>query len=596
MTGKQCRRVRTGRNQGAPVTNVMKVRAALLLLLLTALAVVATMWEPDQRATKIPSSSEESISGVNDRPNIVLISLDTVRPDHLGCYGYPRETTPNLDRLASGSVRFANVWAQAPWTLPSHMSLFTSLPPSRHRVDSISRVLPQHIPTWPQLLRQSGYRTAALVNNGQMRAHWGFSRGFELWHEYEVDTPAGNCEAITGQALRWLGSAPQEPWFLFLHYFDAHDPYEAPDTWCEKFDVTLTGSAAHQLAWEGRRPESPVRNSHLRDQLVAAYDAEIAWLDHELGRLFQAIDDDTMIVVLTDHGEAFEEHGWTLHGATLYEEEIRAALIIRYPGGLHADQLVATPASFLDVGPTILEAAHLDIPKHFMGHDLTPGVEGQPSAPRVVSSETKAVLDGRVAQCVIDYPWKAIFNLFDQSLELYRLPDEQTDLRYQHPEIAARLGARIESNLAVEDYRLLHLRGSGKHELTLKLAGDNDRLGLFIPAWFDERRDSIDVFEDGRQLRWVTYPRNGLQMLYLETEPRDAELLVEVLVNDQPSSHAVTFDPEIHPVSISSRTVPDREGAFIYRHRGLEAIENTPINSPLDERTRRQLRSLGYIR
>ena len=584
------------RNQGATVTNVMKVRAALLLLLLTALAVVARMWEPDQQATKIPTSAEEPITGASDRPNIVLISLDTVRPDHLGCYGYPRQTTPNLDRLAAGSVRFTNVWVQAPWTLPSHMSLFTSLPPSRHRVDSISRVLSQQIPTWPQLLQQAGYHTAALVNNGQMRAHWGFSRGFELWQEYEVDTPAANCESITGQALHWLSSAPQDPWLLFLHYFDAHDPYEAPDTWREKFDVTLTGSVARQLAWEGRRPESPVRNSHLRDQLVAAYDAEIAWLDHELGRLLPAIDDDTMIVVLTDHGEAFEEHGWTLHGATLYEEEIRAALIIRYPGGLHADQLVATPTSFLDVGPTILEAAHLDIPKHFMGHDLTPGVEGQPSAPRVVSSETKAVLDGRVAQCVIEYPWKAIFNLFDQSLELYRLPDEQTNLRDQHPEIAARLGARIESNLAVEDYQLLHLHGSGKHELTLKLAGDNERLGLFIPAWFDERRDSLDVFEDGRQLRWVTYPRNGLQMLYLETEPRDAELVVEVLVDDQPSSYAVTFDPEIRPISISSRTVPDREGAFIYRHRGLEAIENTPINSPLDERTRRQLRSLGYIR
>ena len=578
------------------MTNVMKICAALFLLLLTALAVVTTMREPDRQATEIPSSAEESTAGVSARPNIVLISLDTVRPDHLGCYGYPRQTTPNLDRLAAGSARFTNVWVQAPWTLPSHMSLFTSLTPSRHRVDSISRVLSQQIPTWPQLLQQAGYHTAALVNNGQMRAHWGFSRGFELWQEYEVDTPAGNCEAITGQALHWLGSAPQEPWLLFLHYFDAHDPYEAPDRWREKFDVTLSGPAAQRLAWEGRRPESSLSNSHLRDQLVAAYDAEIAWLDHELGRLFQAIDDDTMIVVLTDHGEAFEEHGWTLHGATLYEEEIRAALIIRYPGGLYADQLVAAPVSFLDVGPTVLEAAHLNVPKHFMGHDLTPGVEGQPFTPRVVSSETKAVLDGRVAQCVIDYPWKAIFNLFDQSLELYRLPDEQTDLRDQHPEIAARLGARIESNLAVEDYRLLHLHGSGKHELTLKLVGDNERLGLFIPAWFDERRDSIEVFEDGRQLRWVTYPRNGSQMLYLETEPRDAELVVEVLVDDQPSSHGATFDPEIHPISISSRTVPDRDGAFIYRHRGADAIENTPINSPLDERTKRQLRSLGYIR
>ena len=152
--------------------------------------------------------------------------------------------------------------------------------------------------------------------------------------------------------------------------------------------------------------------------------------------------------------------------------------------------------------------------------------------------------------------------------------------------MAERLGGRRESHLEVEDYRLRNARGWRNVGVTLKLAGDNERLGLFIPAWFDERRDSLDVFEDGRQLRWVTYPRNGLQMLYLETEPRDAELVVEVLVDDQPSSYAVTFGPEIHPISISSRTVPDREGAFIYRHQGLEAIENTPINSPLDERTR----------
>src|SRR5215468_10326927 len=131
------------------------------------------------------------------RPNVLLISLDTLRPDHLGCYGYGKPTSPNLDRFARRALVFTNCRAQAPWTLPSHMSLFTSMVPSFNGVDNLNKVLPEDIPTMAQLLRGEGYRTAALVNNGQMRAHWGFARGFDQWREFDVDTPAGNCENLT---------------------------------------------------------------------------------------------------------------------------------------------------------------------------------------------------------------------------------------------------------------------------------------------------------------------------------------------------------------------------------------------------------------
>src|SRR5207244_4424764 len=138
------------------------------------------------------------------RPNVVLISLDTLRPDHLGCYGYDKPTSPNRDAFARRSVVFTSCRAQAPWTLPSHMSLFTSMLPTSNGVDNLNKVLPPEIPTLAQLLREEGYHTAALVNNGQMRKHWGLGRGFETWREFAVDTPAGDCVNLTREALAWL--------------------------------------------------------------------------------------------------------------------------------------------------------------------------------------------------------------------------------------------------------------------------------------------------------------------------------------------------------------------------------------------------------
>src|SRR5687767_10503508 len=234
------------------------------------------------------------------RPNVLLISIDTVRPDHLGCYGYKRPTTPNIDALAAGGVRFAEARAQAPWTLPSHMSLFTSMLPSHNRVETINQVLPDAFPTLAQILQSHGYRTAAIVNNGQMRAHWGFARGFDEWREMEVDTPEGNCESITAQAIEWLSTqattrpasgaanrdtAAPAPFLLFLHYYDAHDPYDPPAPFRETFGVTISGEQAREIAWQGRTPERQLPSEQVAS-LKNAYDGELAWMDAELGKLF----------------------------------------------------------------------------------------------------------------------------------------------------------------------------------------------------------------------------------------------------------------------------------------------------------------------
>src|SRR5205807_141719 len=178
------------------------------------------------------------------RPNVVLVSLDTVRPDHLGCYGYGKDTSPNLDALARQGVRFGQARCQMPFTLASHMSLFTSTLPSHNTVDHLEAALPAELPTLAQLLHAHGYATAALVNDGQMKARWGFHRGFGLWREFPERRPEGDCEHLTAEALAWLDSRPPEPFFLFLHYYDPHNPYDPPARYREAFRPSLTGPQA----------------------------------------------------------------------------------------------------------------------------------------------------------------------------------------------------------------------------------------------------------------------------------------------------------------------------------------------------------------
>src|SRR5262249_41626710 len=161
--------------------------------------------------------------------------------------------------------------------------------------------LPTSVPTLAQLLQAHGYTTAALVNDGQMQARWGFNRGFELWRELSEGKPEGNCEHLTAKALAWLDARPAEPFFLFLHYYDPPAPYR------EAFGSYLTGAQAERVCWDVRVPEKPVANRGLFELAIGSYDGEIAWLDHALGKLLSRLPDNTLLVVFSDHGEAFKE-------------------------------------------------------------------------------------------------------------------------------------------------------------------------------------------------------------------------------------------------------------------------------------------------
>jgi len=169
------------------------------------------------------------------------------------------------------------------------MALFTSMLPSHNAVDHFEAELPSSVPTLAQILEATGTRPPPLVNDAQMQARWGFNRGFKLWREFPEGKPEGDCEHLTAEALTWLASAPPEPFFLFMHYYDPHSPYDPPKTYREAFGSSLTGEQADRICWESRRPENHVKDPELFKQVIGSYDAEIAWLDHEIGKVIQRL-------------------------------------------------------------------------------------------------------------------------------------------------------------------------------------------------------------------------------------------------------------------------------------------------------------------
>ena len=580
---------------------------------------------PNQRETSRDASSAEMAEEANaleqvttqrTRPNILLISLDTVRADHLGCYGYKQDTTPNLDKLAAEGVRFEQCRTQATWTLPAHMSMFTSLLPSHHGVDNLNRILPRRVLLLTEILQQANYQTAALVNNGQMRAHWGFDRGFDLWQEFEVDTLAGSALNITDEALSWLQNArTDQPYFLFLHYYDAHDPYDSSEKFRQQFNVELSAQQCRELCFAHRTPESPPLSPKVLSQLTAAYDAGLAELDHELGRLLAEVNPETLIVIFSDHGEAFEEHGWMLHGATLYEEEVRVPLLMRLPKSVLAGKTVTDSTMLLDIGPTLLSFANLQPPQQFQGMNLRPTIEGKSLTPRYVCAESKALLEGRYTRSAVLGDYKAIWSLEDGSCELFHLPNEQIDIAAQDPKLAAVMKDRLLDWVNEESFWMIHANTTeipAAALITVKLSAGS--FGLFLPIGFDPERDSLEVSPQGDQITWHVSPANSEQKKSLLLEPTDPEAVLRFTIGstEQAEKMPVFYGPESElastaplelsheleslPAATSARFQATEPGIHIRRYQAATAKSEGGEFAPLDTETIRQLRSLGYLK
>jgi len=404
--------------------------------------------------------------------NLILISVDTLRPDFLSVYGHERETSPTLDALARSGVRFTDVTAAAPWTLPSHASMLTGLYPAHHGVKDHETRLPESIETIAEDFQKAGFETLAVVNTHnlghlQFQMNQGFGR-FEYVEE-TVRDPRGRIRCpnrgpeILEKARGLLESRPSgKPFFLFLHFYDVHTDFTARPEIKERFVEPYSGKIkGHSQQLNGIRNRGEQLNEDDLRFLRQMYEAEIWQFDALLGEFFawlreQGLADDTLFAITSDHGEEFQEHGGLLHGRTYYQEVMHVPLILAGPG-LPAGVVVDTPVDGVDVTPTLLAVMGVPSSAHHDGIDLSPSWSGGVLPVRTLFAEAdhNVPVEGNsendVLKMVRRGDEKLVLNTRSNGIELFDLahdPHEHEDLSGSSPERIASLQAELDRYLA----------------------------------------------------------------------------------------------------------------------------------------------------
>jgi arylsulfatase A-like enzyme/Tfp pilus assembly protein PilF len=302
-----------------------------------------------------------SCTASTDGPNVLVITIDTLRADHLGCYGYKNIHTPNIDALAADGARFERAYTPVPITLPSHTVIFTGTYPTASGIHDFSanRLGAQSV-TMASLLKEKGFTTGAVVASAVLDSRFGLNRGFDFYYDHfdfnrleeanldEMERPAN---MVADLALEWLAHNSQQPFFFWMHLYDPHYPYNPP------------------------APFSAQYQSH-------PYDGEIAFADEQVGRVIEFLKakglyEKTLIVLSGDHGEGLGEHGEKTHGFFIYDSTLHIPLILRVPGAAHAKK-IATPVSTADILPTVLAELSIPAPSQVQGISLMPELEDKP--------------------------------------------------------------------------------------------------------------------------------------------------------------------------------------------------------------------------
>lgn len=312
-------------------------------------------------------------------PNVVLISLDTVRADELPLYGYQRDTSPALGALAAQGAVFENAYAQAPNTVATHASMFTGRYPFQHGMYRHGESLAAEENTLAEIMASHGYRTFGLASSVRFPRDAGYDQGFEVYETFYDLAKNDRADRITERALELAERAGSKPFFAFLHYFGAHGPYTAPEPYRSQWHPGLevpAPEATVDYMMEFRWPGQSLAPGVL-EYLRALYDAGLRHQDEALGRLFEGLrgrsnSRPTLVIVTADHGEEFKEHGFLMHSHFLHEELVRVPFIVHWPGRIAAGRRIATPTQTVDLLPTILGLLGLPQPSELPGRSLAP--------------------------------------------------------------------------------------------------------------------------------------------------------------------------------------------------------------------------------
>lgn len=411
-----------------------------------------------------------------ERPSLVLILVDTLRPDFLGAYGFAGPISPNLDRLAAESLLFENCFANAPWTKPSIATLFTSLPPAVHGVTDMGRaswsgegglmqVLPEEAVTLAELLRSAGYRTGAFVGNAFVSPRHGFSQGFEV---FERRTRTDELLSAARKWLAGLGESGETPFFLYLHAMDVHGPYDAPREDYEAVLLMEEGVSRRLTEEEHAQLPGYLRETvwvseeepHLLRSWRSKYGGGVRFFDRTIGPFLDELRgsgalDRAYLVLTADHGEELLEHGGWNHGNNLYDHQLHVPLLVRKPLAKDAGRRISPLVSLVDLMPTLLSAAGIEAPPGILGRDFSALVRGEPW------SETEAVFASAVnghprIQSVRTRSHKLVWNGDGVAVELYDLgadPMECRDVSEEERAALARMEAALREHLERNESR-----------------------------------------------------------------------------------------------------------------------------------------------
>ena len=408
------------------------------------------------------------------RLNVVLVTIDTLRADRLRCYGYSKTETPNLDNLARKGVLFENAVTHTPLTAPSHASMFTGQYPTVHKVrDTGGFVLQPSNATLAAILQRHGWDTAAFIGASVLKRRFGFNQGFTVYDD-QMAKPERRADEVVDHALQWLDSQSGKPFLLWVHVFDPHLPYDPPPPFREKYS------------------ESP-------------YDGEVAYTDQQLGRLFDQVakksaPENTLIVVLADHGESFSEHGEYAHGVFLYDTTLRVPFLIAgagVPAGLSVKQQART----IDLLPTLLELIGSEVPQNVQGVSLAPAFRGKSVATDWSYAETlfpKINMGWAELRGVRTNQWKYIRAPRPELYDLINDPAETTNVIANHPDEAKQLEAKLKEVVGSETEKV---EPAAVDQRTLKQLRSLGYLGGSTPQPYTmtgkgvDPKDRIDVLK-----------------------------------------------------------------------------------------------------
>ena len=369
------------------------------------------------------------------KPNVLLITLDTTRADRLGCYGYERAETPNLDRLAEAGVVFETAVCQAPLTLPSHASILTGTYPPFHGVhDNGGFYLREQAVTLAELLRDHEYSTSAFIGAFVLDARWGLAQGFEVYDDafgfatqraVDLDSVQRRGEDVVDAFINWLEGRPDEPFLSWLHFYDPHAPYDPPEPYRTRFVDSL-------------------------------YDGEIAYMDSQVGRVLdrlkaESLLDQTLIIVVGDHGESLGEHEESGHGFFIYDATVLIPLIVRFPSSRYGGKRIARTVETVDIVPTLLETVNIPVPGGIQGRSLLPLIGGE-------AEKTSTWTYFETYFPLYRYGWSPLRGIRNDTHklilapepELYHLTEdrhEQTDISSKHPRMVNELEAQLKQRL-----------------------------------------------------------------------------------------------------------------------------------------------------